>query len=82
MVAGNEKSALLNGSRPSASSDSRHSCSVCHHLGQSLTRQSEVMERLVDLLPQLIAVNQALIEALTDKDEPEPSEAYLDGSPR
>ena len=47
---------------------------------ESLTRQSAAMERLADLLPQLVAANMALVAALTERDEPE-RETYLDGSP-
>lgn len=57
------------------------SCSDCLPLVTSLNRQSAAMERLADLLPQLIAVNQVLIEMIAERDEPEPSETYLDGSP-
>lgn len=41
------------------------------------------MERLADLLPQLIAANQALIELLMGKDDDDGqgAETYLDGSP-
>lgn len=41
------------------------------------------MERLANLLPQLIAQNQMLIEALAGRDDPEPDDVprYLDGRP-
>lgn len=58
------------------SEQSRH-----RELVESLTRQSAAMERLADLLPQLVAANMALVAALTDRDEPEPAGTYLDGSP-
>jgi hypothetical protein len=57
------------------SEHSRH-----RELVESLTRTSAAMERLADLLPQLVAANMALVEALTERDEPE-RETYLDGSP-
>ena len=58
------------------SEQSRH-----RELVESLTRTSAAMERLADLLPQLVAANMALVAALTDRDEPEPKEPkYLDGS--
>lgn len=37
------------------------------------------MERLADLLPQLVAANMALVEALTHDDDDRVS-TYLDGS--
>jgi len=61
-----------------------HECSEHsqhRELIESLTRQSAAMERLTDLLPQLVAVNMALVAALTERDETEPRETYLDGSP-
>jgi energy-coupling factor transporter ATP-binding protein EcfA2 len=52
-------------------------------IGQSLVniKMAAAMERLTDLLPQLVAVNMALVAALTERDETEPRETYLDGSP-
>lgn len=49
----------------------------------SLTRQTAAMERLADLLPQVIAQNQVFLRLLTDRAEndDEPT-LYLDGSPR
>ncbi len=50
---------------------------------RSLERQTAVMERLVNLLPQLIASQQMLVEAIADRDkEDEEPQTYLDGSPR
>lgn len=47
----------------------------------SLERQAQAMERLAALLPQLVAVNQALIEILADREEPDDEpQTYLDGS--
>jgi len=40
------------------------------------------MERLVNLLPALIAQNQMLIGLLADKQEVEEPATYLDGTPR
>lgn len=46
----------------------------------ALNRQAAVMERLVNLLPQWIAVNQALLEALTEPDDgTDDATQYLDG---
>ena len=40
------------------------------------------MERLAELLPQLVAQNQMLIELLADQEPEDPAEpTYLDGSP-
>jgi hypothetical protein len=58
------------------SGHSRH-----RELVESLTRQSAAMERLADLLPQLVAANMSLVAALTERDEQEPVTTYLDGSP-
>ena len=62
--------------------ESPASSEPCRHqaLIDSLTRQSAAMERLADLLPQLVAANMALVAALTDKDD-EKRETYLDGTP-
>ena len=53
---------------------------------QSLSRQAAVMERLADLLPQLIAQNQMLIEllaeAIEEPEKPDEPKTYLDGTPR
>ena len=58
------------------------SCGVCPHLVTSLNRQAAAMERLADLLPQLIAQNLMLIETIADRDPDETDEPrYLDGSP-
>lgn len=38
------------------------------------------MERLTVLLPQLISVNQVLIEMLSDRDDEDPPARYMDGS--
>jgi hypothetical protein len=57
------------------SGQSRH-----RELVESLTRTSAAMERLADLLPQLVAVNMTLVSALTERDEHE-RDTYLDGSP-
>ena len=54
------------------------SCSVCQPLVASLTRQAEAMERLAELLPQLVAANMALVEALAgDDDEGHGEPQYL-----
>jgi hypothetical protein len=45
-----------------------------------LLRQAQAMERLVNLLPALIAQNQMLIELLADKQDAEEPATYLDGS--
>jgi hypothetical protein len=47
----------------------------------SLTRQTAAMERLADLLPQVIAQNQVFLRVLMDREDDEPSR-YLDGTPR
>lgn len=63
--------------------DSPSSSSSCppSDLIQSLHRQTLAMERLANLLPQLVAVNQALLEALVSRDEEgEEATRYLDGS--
>jgi hypothetical protein len=57
------------GSNGKSSDASPGSCSDCQRLIASLTRQAEAMERLADLLPQLVAVNQALLEAMAADDE-------------
>lgn len=65
-------------------SDSPECSDPCPHqaLLQRLDRQSAVMERLADLLPQLIAQNQMLIALLLDQEPEAPAESrYLDGSP-
>lgn len=62
---------------PASSGPSPH-----QELIDSLNRQSAVMERLADLLPQLIAQNQILMRALEDRDEREEPATYLDGTPR
>jgi hypothetical protein len=77
----NERSGSCDGSNESSKASSPPSCSVCPRLVESLTRQSEAMERLADLLPQLVAANMALVASLTDRDQDEPAETYLDGSP-
>lgn len=40
------------------------------------------MERLADLLPQLIAQNQVFIRLLLDREDRDEPESYLDGTPR
>lgn len=62
--------------------DSPASSDRCQHqaLIDSLNRQSAAMERLADLLPQLVALNQMLLERVTPDDEERST--YLDGSPR
>lgn len=65
-------------------SDSPACSERCPHpeLLQRLDRQAAVLERLADLLPQLIAQNQMLIGLLVDQEPDEPDEPrYLDGSP-
>lgn len=58
-----------NGSSSASSDASPGSCSDCQRLIDSLTRQSEAMERLADLLPQLVAANMALIQVISAGDD-------------
>lgn len=83
MDALNESARRSPGSSDASTIGSPASSSACPHpeLMQCLLRQAQVMERLADLLPPLIAQNQMLIEALAEKDEPEKGVTYLDGSP-
>ena len=62
--------------------DSPASSDHCQHqaLIESLNRQSAAMERLADLLPQLIALNQMLLERVAPEDDERTT--YLDGTPR
>lgn len=61
-----------------------HECSEHsqhQELLQKLDRQAAAMERLADLLPQLVAANMALVQALAgDDDEDDGQPKYLDGS--
>lgn len=61
---------------PDSSEQSRH-----REMIDSLTRQTAAMERLADLLPQVIAQNQVFLRVLMDREDDEPSR-YLDGTPR
>jgi hypothetical protein len=47
---------------------------------QALTRQSEAMERLADLLPQIVAQNQVFLRLMMDRQEADEPGVYLDGS--
>ena len=58
---------------PDSSEQSRH-----REMIDSLTRQTAAMERLADLLPQVIAQNQVFLRVLMDREDDEPSR-YLDG---
>ena len=49
---------------------------------EAMTRQSEAMERLANLLTPLIAQNQMLIDLLTARDGEDDEPRYLDGTPR
>lgn len=79
MVVNSGENACSAGSSGTTSVGSPGSCSDCQRLVASLTRQAEAMERLADLLPQLVAANMALVEALTHDDDDRVS-TYLDGS--
>jgi hypothetical protein len=48
----------------------------------SLTRQTAALERLADLLPQVIAQNQIFVRLLLDREERDEPDRYLDGTPR
>lgn len=78
MDAQNDASGWSDGSSSATNADSPGSCSDCQLLIASLTRQAETMERLADLLPQLVAANMALVEALAgDDDEGDGEPQYL-----
>lgn len=74
-----------NGSSATSAPDSHACCGLSRHreLIESLSRQIKAMERLAELLPQVIAQNQVFLRLLTDRAEndDEPT-LYLDGSPR
>ncbi len=62
---------------PESSEHSRH-----REMMDSLTRQTAALERLADLLPQVIAQNQIFVRLLLDREERDEPDRYLDGTPR
>lgn len=62
---------------PDSSEHSRH-----REMMDSLQRQTAALERLADLLPQVIAQNQIFVRLLLDREERDEPERYLDGTPR
>lgn len=82
MVAESARSASCDGCTAGSTTSSQPSCSGCRLLVESLNRQSAAMERLADLLPQLIAQNQVFIRLLLDREDRDEPESYLDGTPR
>ena len=71
-------------SRPAAGIEWPEFLPDCQHpeLIAALTRQTDALERLANLLPQVIAQNQVFLRLLIDRDEDDEPERYLDGSPR
>lgn len=74
------------GSLPVATTPLHESCEHCRRLDQTLqalTEAARAMNRLADLLPAWIAVNESMLEMLAemdDEDDDAPS-TYLDGTP-